>query len=79
VFSIGQITPPEKINVAITKPRTVTRAFRFAATRAAARTVVTAAKVLSMIRTSMFYPVKGRLLRADRSRLKCAKVTRLFG
>jgi hypothetical protein len=39
----------------ITKPATVTRAFQFAATRAAARIVVMAAKVLSRISTSINY------------------------
>lgn len=44
----------------ITNPRTVTRAFNFAATRAAAKTVVRAANVLNIIRTSMPSPITGR-------------------
>ena len=39
---------------------TVTRAFKFAATKAAAKTVVRAANVLNIIRTSMPSPITGR-------------------
>jgi hypothetical protein len=42
----------------IMKPATVMRAFRLAATREAARTVVTAANVLKIMSSSMPSPVK---------------------
>ena len=43
--------------IKITKPATVMRAFRLAATRAAARTVVTAANVLRIASSSIPSPV----------------------